>query len=55
MLLPRKSKHGEDFIVHVWTDPLAEWQALLSVINACGVQRSKTHLTCIERINRTTP
>ena len=36
-----KSKHGEDFIVHVWTDPLAEWQAPLSVINACGGAKIK--------------
>lgn len=31
-----KSKHGEDFVVHIWADPLATWQAPLSALNACG-------------------
>jgi len=35
-LLDEKSKNGEDFVVHIWADPLATWQAPLSVLNVCG-------------------
>jgi len=40
-LLGEKSKHGEDFVVHIWTDPLANWQAPLSALNACGAAKIK--------------
>ena len=41
-LLGEKSKHGEDFVVHIWTDPLANWQAPLAALNACGAAKIKS-------------
>ncbi len=41
-LLGEKSKHGEEFVVHIWTDPLANWQAPLAALNACGAAKIKS-------------